>query len=317
MAIDRDRAFEVSENGFLLEGGAHFSSASGVPTHTGLKGDMYLDTNTWLLYFLRANGSTWTQLSATDIAFQDPEGLFNSTILDVSHALDNIRQQRVSQLDTRDTDTESNYSLLFSSNTFHDVTGSGSGYYIEMPDATTCLTGQEFEIFNDSTNKIEIRDAGSNVIAQVNTGDVVRLILEDKATSNGNWLIQISSATATGVQSYSVGTDTSFATSSSTDVIITGLTVTPVSGRYGLWFSGDVTVSANNAIGQCVAFIDGVSVEATRRDLQGVGSNFKSSIATLAEVSVDGTEAVDIRVNISSGSLTVTGRRLLLIRLGS
>ena len=255
--------------------------------------------------------------TAGNIPFLDEQGLFNENITDVELALDNIRQQRVSQLDIRDTDSESSYTLTFDDNTFHAAIGSGSGYFFILPDATTCLTGQEFEIYNNSSNQLEVRDDSGTPIIQLNSTDLVRFVLEDNTTTDGNWLLQVATTTAAGIQSYSVGSITTFSTSSSTDVIVTGLTVTPVSGRYALWYSADITIGSNNRIAECVVFVDGVVVEGTRRDVQGTGSNYRAGQQTIAEVSVDGTEAVDIRVNVSSGSLTVAGRRLLLIRLGS
>lgn len=60
MANDRDKAFEVSDNGLVFDGAAHVSSGSGVPSHTGLKGDRYFRTGTSEEYTLLADGSSWT-----------------------------------------------------------------------------------------------------------------------------------------------------------------------------------------------------------------------------------------------------------------
>jgi len=254
---------------------------------------------------------------AEEIFFNDPDNLYNTDITSVSDALSNIRRQRVTKQELRDSDSESSHSLTFDDVTFHSVIGSGSGYFVAMPDATTCLTGQEFEVYNGSSNPIEIRDDGSNQLLILNSGDLVRLALEDKSTANGSWLQTTNTTTAEGIQSYSVGSPTTFTTSSTTDILITGISVTPVSGRYGLWFSADVAISANNKTAQTVIFQDGVALERTRRDAEGVGSNFNTTLSTVAEVTVDGTEVIDVRVNVSGGSLDVNGRRLLLIRLGS
>lgn len=62
MANDRDKAFEVSNDGLLFEGAAHIASGSGAPSHTGLKGDMYFDVTNNHAYTLLANGSSWTKI---------------------------------------------------------------------------------------------------------------------------------------------------------------------------------------------------------------------------------------------------------------
>lgn len=59
MAIDRNDAFEIRETGVLLENGAHLSSGSASPTHTGLAGDIYFKTSDSTLWTLLANGSSW------------------------------------------------------------------------------------------------------------------------------------------------------------------------------------------------------------------------------------------------------------------
>jgi hypothetical protein len=91
----------------------------------------------------------------------------------------------------------------------------------------------------------------------------------------------------------------------------------PVTGRYAVWFSADIDISQNNRLADCTIYNDGVAATDTKRTVQGVSSNFNSNFQTLGEVTVDGSKAIDIRVAISSGNLTVGGRTLLLIRLGA
>jgi hypothetical protein len=145
----------------------------------------------------------------------------------------------------------------------------------------------------------------------------VRVFLEDKTTTNGFWLLQTSSTTATGIQSFVVTSDTPFVTSNSLDDLITGFTVMPLSGRYAVWYSADIVISNNNRAAENVVYVDGVAIENTRRLTQGVGSNYEAAQNSVGEISVNGSQAVDVRVNVDAGSLTVNQRSLVLIRLGS
>lgn len=60
MALERDRAFEVSDDGYLMENGVWISSGSAVPTHDANDGDRYFQDNgqPW-----RRLGGVWRQLS--------------------------------------------------------------------------------------------------------------------------------------------------------------------------------------------------------------------------------------------------------------
>lgn len=258
---------------------------------------------------------TSTQV-ASSIPFVDTDNTYKPQITNVQSALVEIRNTRVSKVDTVTTSATTKV-LTIDDTTFHEAEGTATGFAYRLPAGTSLSTGREYEIFNNSSESINIQDGASTVLLTLIAGEFVRLILVDNTTTAGQWIQIISSSTATGIQSYSVGSSTTFTTSSSTDVLITGMAITPVSGRYGIWYSSDIEISTNNRDAEVVIFIDGVALERTRRTVQGVSSNFKSSHVTIGEITVDGTEEVDIRVNISGGSLDVNSRRLLLIRLGS
>ncbi len=93
--------------------------------------------------------------------------------------------------------------------------------------------------------------------------------------------------------------------------------MTPVAGRYAVYESAEFLIAQNNRVAEGVIYVDGVADADSRRVVQGVGSNYQGGFNTLTEVNVNGVQAVDFRVNISSGQLQVTGRTLLLIRLGA
>ena len=57
---DRDKAFEISDDGLLLEGGAHVSSGAADPTHLATNGDWYLQTDPVVLW--RRIEAAWVQI---------------------------------------------------------------------------------------------------------------------------------------------------------------------------------------------------------------------------------------------------------------
>lgn len=75
MPIDRELAFETSSNGVLLESGAHVSSGSALPAHTGKAGDWYFRTFDSTQWTLLADGNLWVQ-SVSGSALVYPEKAF-------------------------------------------------------------------------------------------------------------------------------------------------------------------------------------------------------------------------------------------------
>jgi len=256
------------------------------------------------------------ELFAEDVSFIDTFSTYKPGIENAQLALEELRRSRVYKPEIITTTLNGTKTLTISDTTFHVANGTQTGYSYVLPDATTLSGGREYEIYNDSTQAILIKNGAGATLFTLNVEDIARLILSDNTSVAGSWVQDIKTGTASGITSYSIGSDTLFSTSSATDVLITGMTVTPVSGRYACYYSADIKIVANNSLAQVVFFKAGTMVTSTRRTSQGVGSNFLTSQAMLAEISVNGSETIDVRVNISSSSLDINQRRMILIRLG-
>jgi len=236
--------------------------------------------------------------------------------INVSDIIKELRKQVVFDPEYITTSLDGTTNLDFNSATLQIIQGTATGHSLVLPDALTIFNGAKYEIINDSNEDISIRDNDNNLLAILNIGQGAEVILEDNALNEGSWFIGVQDFTATGITNYKVSSNTLFITTSPTDDLITGFTVTPLSGTYAVWFSADITITQNNRDAECVVYKGGFEVVDTRRRVQGVGSNYKASFQTLGVVTVDGIEAVDIRANISSGSLAVGGRTIVLVRLG-
>ena len=136
-----------------------------------------------------------------------------------------------------------------------------------------------------------------------------RLLAIDSVDLNNN--------TAEGLTNYNLTSNTAFVTASTTDVAITSFSITPAAGTYVVLFDASSSATQNNASVFCSIYKNGSAVTDSARPVQSVSANFVFGQHTQSIIQVSGTEAIDVRVKISQGSLTVNGRSLLLMRLGN
>ncbi len=323
MAINVDKAFDVNAPGLVFrddDGNVLFYLCTGAGDPTGSDApvnSIYFDQNTQHLHYKFDTGvNDWSQINVDDILLGSIP-TYRSSNVTLLDALVELRNNIVTAPDNTDTTLNGTLELDIDSKTLQIINGTATGFSVEMPDASANIIGAKYEIVNESTESITVKDADSTTLFTLNQESFAFMTLQSNGSSAGSWLFTILSSTATGITSFVTTSDTLFSTSSTTDDIITSFSVTPESGRYSLFYSAEVTISNNNRKAECVAYVDGSAIENTRRKLQGVGATFEASQQTIGEISVDGTEDVDIRVNIDEGSLDVTNRSLVLIRLGS
>jgi len=320
--LDISKAYSV-ENGVIIDednGGPFYSGGTASPIGLDLPTQTFYVQPTaggpiiWRKFSTGVND--WRQLSAQDIPFVDTGSTYKPATTDINKALEELRTTVITKPQVITATLNGTYNLLKDSFSLIDVHGTATGFSIELPDAMTLVEGRIYEIINDSSEAITIKDYAGTSLVVLNSFDQARFVLEHNVAAAGTWVYSVSSTTATGISSETLEESTLFATGSSTDVLITGFTLTPISGRYAVWFSSDIDITQNNRLGQCVLYKAGVAVEDTRRTAQGVSSNFNTSFQTIGVITVNGAETIDVRVNISNGTLSVRGRTLVLIRLG-
>jgi hypothetical protein len=240
---------------------------------------------------------------------------FNSE--DTQAAIEELRTKTTVELEQLTTSLNGNHNILVDNSNIHIVRGSATGYSVTLPDATLLFIGRKFEVVNDSTQPVTLKDNSGAVLTTLISGDTTLITLEINSVSAGNWIVQTITNSATGITSFVLTSNTIFTTSSTTDVIITGFSITPVQGRYSVFYSSNIVISTNNNIASNVIYINGSPIENTRRSVQGVGADFNAAQQTIGEITVNGSQAVDVRVKITSGTLEIDQRSLVLIRLGS
>ena len=197
-------------------------------------------------------------------------------------------------------------------------TGSTSGQIVRLPDATTLLKGWRYDIFNTGTVTLTVNDgSGANLLTLAQTS-ISNLTLIDNSTPAGLWaFIQFFSGVASGIVNYNVTATATFTTTSATDVLLTTMSVSPTAGTYGVWFTAAWNVSNANAVARFTVYNNGVAVTDSLRDIDSPGGGAAAAFATQTAIQITAGNAVDVRARTTSGTLTVTNRNLLLIRLGN
>jgi hypothetical protein len=206
--------------------------------------------------------------------------------------------------------------LTSSSNGVQVFTGSTAGQILKMPDATTLVVGQQFIIYNQSTASVAVQDNTGGAIKTAPTLSITVVNLQANGTAAGTWSATVSFDTA----AQEVNSTSGMSINSTTDVLITSMTITPTAGTYRVVFDATVTVgNAGSTLG--FAIYAGGTINSNSNKtftvLGGVapggGQNWYGTTGT---VTVDGTQAIEIRGRRSAGTTTVGTRTLHIMRVG-
>lgn len=111
-------------------------------------------------------------------------------------------------------------------------------------------------------------------------------------------------------------------TSSSTDAVLTTMTVTPIAGTYMVWFNGDFSIANAGSVISISLYVDAAQQAATLRKLSYFDGGTLSATsargvgATQMVVTLNGTQVLTLKWSISSGTGTAAARSLMLLRVG-
>lgn len=126
----------------------------------------------------------------------------------------------------------------------------------------------------------------------------------------------LASSQAAGLKNYNIISSTTFSTWSTTDVLVTGMTITPSSGTYAVIVSASMQSSGASSLISGSLYKAGSIIADSSRPFRVPGSNTACVYSTLTVSTFNGSQACDLRVNTSSATMTVNQRSMLLIRLG-
>jgi len=198
-------------------------------------------------------------------------------------------------------------------------TGATAGQIVQLPNATTLAIGQRYEFFNMSSQTIQVKDGSGANLFTLSQSSIAYITLQTNGSSSGGWIawqVYISS-TASGILNYELISTTTFTTGSTTDVAITGFSVTPQSGRYALWYSGQSFLTTTPKTHWWSFYKGGSQITDSERSQDTAHSSQKMNDSTQTIESFNGTDVIDVRVRTQNGSMSIYQRSLILIRLGS
>jgi hypothetical protein len=238
---------------------------------------------------------------------------------DVQETLEELRDHTVYGSRTQDTTLNGTLTLTSSDVNLQYLTGTQTGYSVLLPNATTIPIGSFYQVINTTNQVVTIKDGNSGTLYSLSQNSVGYHYLQVGGSVNGTWIyFQIlASSTASGIINYNLTSATPFATTSSTDVLITGMSITPQAGTYAIWYSSTNANTTNNSKNNVTLYKGGSSITDSNRTFQTGSSNMTFQLNTLTVTSCNGSQAIDVRVKTSTGTFTVDGRSLLLIRLGA
>lgn len=197
-------------------------------------------------------------------------------------------------------------------------TGSTAAQVVKLPDATTLSKGWKYEFYNQGTVPLSVLDGNNAALVTLAQTSVLLLALVDNSTAAGQWVfIQFFSGVASGIVNYNVVATATFTTTSTSDVLLTTMSVSPTAGTYAVWFTCSWSLSASSAISRFTIYNNGVAVTDSLRNIDSPGGGNTASFASQTVISVAAGTTVDIRARTTAATLTVTNRNMLLIRLGN
>lgn len=104
-------------------------------------------------------------------------------------------------------------------------------------------------------------------------------------------------------------------TTSGSDALISGMTLTPEAGTYLLFFDGEFTNTSNNSNVIFSIYVGGVQAPDSEREVGIRFANFRYSGVVNARVTVDGSQTIQVQWRRTSGTAQVRGRSLMLLRV--
>jgi hypothetical protein len=268
-----------------------------------------------------ANNSPF--ISSTQVASSTPfdettgKGFTTPLATDVQAALEHLRDHTIFHSQTQATSAAGTLTMTSANTNLQYFTGSAAGYNVQLPNATTLTVGAYYQLINLSSQTMQIKDGSGANLFILGQSSIAYVYLQINGTSAGTWVYwQTSINVASGIVNYNVISSTTFTTSSATDVVITGFTITPQAGTYGVWVSTECSTTGGGVLNTITIYKGGSAVADSLRKAASPAGTHEFFMGTNSVVQVDGTQAIDVRVN-TGGTLSVVQRNILLIRLGT
>jgi hypothetical protein len=127
---------------------------------------------------------------------------------------------------------------------------------------------------------------------------------------------EVSTLLMNGITNFTLTANTAFITTSLTDVVVTGFSLTPAQGTYVCMLNMTSYLTTTPKAHWWSFYVAGVKQNISERTQDTSHSNQTMVDTTMMVKYFTGTQAIDVRVRTTNGSLTMTNRTMVLIRLG-
>ena len=260
-------------------------------------------------------------ISSTQVASSTPfdpttgKGFVGS---DVQTALEELRDHTIYDSRTQATTAAGTLTLTSTDTNLQYLTGSAVGYNVQLPSALTLSLAAFYQILNTSSQNVQIKDGGGNNLFVLGQNSIGYVYLQLNGTAAGTWVYwQTSVNSGAGIISYNIVSSTTFSSSASVDTLITGMSIVPQAGTYGIWVNYQLTgTGAGQQVDNTIYNGGSAIVDSKRSNLSTSGTHiFSSSTQTISQF--NGTNACALYINPNGNSFTVGARSLLMIRLGT
>ena len=232
-------------------------------------------------------------------------------------AIAELRDQSITTPDFTVTTLNGTLALAATSRSTQYLTGSATGFSVQLPAANTLYLGMKIEVVNTSSAPITIKDGSGATLFLLGQTSIGFMQLQDNGSAAGTWVYyQTFISTATGIVSYYLTSAVNFSTTSTTDVLITGFTLTPVAGTYACWYNAAAFLNTTPRQHWWSFYKAGVKLTDSERTQDTSHSNEDMSDATMTITQFNGAQAIDVRVRTENGTLQINNRSMVLIRLG-
>lgn len=263
---------------------------------------------------------TVTPVAATVPFDNTPANGYSST--DVQAALQELRDHTVFDSRTQATTLNGTLTLTSSDLNLQYFTGTQAGYSVQMPSALTIPAGSTttsyYELINTSSQNITVKDGSGATLLTLSQSSIAFLWLSAAGSAGGTWIwFQTSTNVASGIVSYNVVSSTPFSSNAAVDTLITGMTVTPQAGTYGIWANYQLSGTGAGQQVDSTFYNGAVAISNSKRsNLSTTGTHiFSSSTMTIAQF--NGTNACGLYINPNANSFIVGARNFMMIRLGA
>jgi len=238
--------------------------------------------------------------------------------LNVQTALEDLRNHTIYISRTQATTASGTLTLNVTDMTLQFLTGTATGYSVVLPDATTLLPGWHYKIDNTTTQPVAIKDGSGAILFTLGESSIAEFTLQSNSSVAGAWVFwQTLINTGAGVITYNSVSATTFSTTSTSDVIITGFTVTPQAGTYQCLYNAASFLTTTPKSHWWSFYKNGTQVLGSERYQDTSHSNEGMVDSLVSLVTFNGTETFDVRVRTENGTLSIFDRTMILIRLGA